>query len=68
MFHGHCRSIKTDTYIGKNCVIGINAIIMSEVIISDQCIIGGGVVVTPKVSSHCIVVGNPTKMIKREFR
>ena len=26
MAHDHCRSIKADTYIGNDCVIGINAI------------------------------------------
>ena len=26
--HDHCRSLKADTYIGKNCVIGVRSIIM----------------------------------------
>ena len=26
--HDHCRSLRVDTYVGENCVIGINSIIM----------------------------------------
>ena len=40
--HDHCRSIKADTYIGNDCVIGINAIIMPGIHIGNQVVIGGG--------------------------
>lgn len=40
--HDHCRSLKADTYIGNDSVIGINAIIMPGLHIGNQVIIGGG--------------------------
>ncbi len=40
--HDHCRAIKTDTYIGHDCVIGIGSIIMPGVCIGNQAVIGGG--------------------------
>lgn len=40
--HDHCRSIKADTYIGNDCVIGINAIIMPGIHVGNQVVIGGG--------------------------
>ncbi len=40
--HDHCRHLKADTYIGSDCVIGINAIIMPGLHIGNQVIIGGG--------------------------
>jgi len=62
--HDHSRAIKTDTYIGHHCVIGINAIIMPGVKIGDHVIVGSGAVVTKDVSSNCIVVGNPARVVR----
>lgn len=42
MAHDHCRRLKADTYIGSDCVIGINAIVMPGLRIGNQCVIGGG--------------------------
>ena len=39
--HDHCRSLKADTYIGKNCVIGVQSIIMPGLSVCYQVIIGG---------------------------
>ncbi len=67
MAHDHCRALKTDTFIGKDCVIGINAIIMPGVHIGDEVIIGSGAVVTKDIPSNCIAVGNPAKVIKTDI-
>lgn len=64
MAHDHCRALKTDTYIGKDCVIGINSIIMPGVHIGNQVVIGGGAVVTKDIPDNSIAVGNPAKVIK----
>lgn len=64
MAHDHCRALKTDTYIGKDCVIGINSIVMPGVHIGDQVVIGGGTIVTKDIPSNSIAVGNPAKVIK----
>ena len=39
--HDHCRSLKADTYIGANCVIGVRSIIMLGLMIGNQVVIGG---------------------------
>lgn len=47
--HDHCRSLKADTYIGKNCVIGVRSIVMPGLSIGNQVVIGGGVAWLQKV-------------------
>lgn len=61
--HDACRRLKTDTYIGCNCV-GVRCIILPGVKIGDSSIVGAGSIVTKDVPSHCIVAGNPAKVIR----
>lgn len=65
--HDFSRSLHKDTYIGKRCFIGANAIIMCGVKIGDEVIVGSGAIVTKDVPSNCIVVGNPAKIIKENI-
>ena len=37
--HDHCRSLKIDTYIGKDCLIGVRSIILPGVQIGDSVIV-----------------------------
>lgn len=62
--HDFSRELRTDTYIGKKCFIGANAIIMAGVKIGDEVIVGSGAIVTKDVPSNSIVVGNPARIIK----
>lgn len=64
MAHDHCRALRIDTFIGRDCVIGINAIIMPGVHIGDEVIIGSGAIVTKDIPSNSIAAGNPAKVIK----
>ena len=66
--HDHCRSLRADTFIGENCVIGIRSIIMPGVRIGNEVVIGGGSVVTKDIPDNCIAVGNPAKIIKRDVK
>ena len=66
--HDFCRDIKVDTYIGKRCFIGTNAIIMAGIKIGDEVIVGSGAIVTKDVPSHSIVAGNPARIIKSGIR
>ncbi len=54
-----------ETYIGKNCVIGGRAMIMPGVKIGDHVYVGGGAIVSRSVPDHCIVVGNPAKIVRK---
>lgn len=62
--HDYCRSLKVDTYIGANCIIGVRAIILPGCRIGSEVIVGAGSVVTKDVPDNCIVAGNPAKIIK----
>ena len=62
--HDACRSYKADTFIGKNCVVGVRSIILPGVKIGDSSVIGAGAVVSKDVPAHCVVVGNPARIIK----
>lgn len=65
--HDDCRRLKTDTNIGKNCIIGVRSIILPGVTIGDFSIVSAGAVVTKDVPSHCIVAGNPAKVKKTDI-
>ena len=57
-------NLLADTYIGKRCFIGVNAIIMCGVKVNDNVIVGSGSVVTKDIPANCIVAGNPARIIK----
>ena len=50
--------------VGNNVHIGTNAIIMPNVRIGDNCIIGCGAIVTKDIPNNSIAVGVPAKVIK----
>ena len=63
--HDACRCLKTDTYIGKNCIIGARSIILPGVNIGDSSIVAAGAVVSKDVVANSVVAGNPAKVIKK---
>jgi acetyltransferase-like isoleucine patch superfamily enzyme len=52
-----------NTYIGENCIVGIGAIILAGVRISDNVVVGAGSVVTKDVPSNVMIAGNPARVI-----
>jgi acetyltransferase-like isoleucine patch superfamily enzyme len=66
--HDMSRVWHTNTYVGRNCFIGAQAIIMPGVRVGDECIVGAGAVVTKDVPSCSIVAGNPAKIIRSGIR
>jgi phenylacetic acid degradation protein/carnitine operon protein CaiE len=62
---GHGAVIHGAT-IGRNCLVGMNSVIMDEVEIGDECIIGAlsfvktGAIIPPR----SLLAGNPAKIIK----
>lgn len=71
--HDHCRGKNGrgalfDTYIGRNCVIGVNSIILPGVSVGDCCVVAAGAVVTKDVPPNTVVAGNPAKVIRTGIR
>ena len=58
-------SMWLDTYIGDNCVIGGRSMIMPGIKIGKHVYVGGGSIVTHDVPDHCLVAGNPARIIRR---
>ena len=63
---GHGAIIHGAT-IGKNCLVGMNSVIMDDAEIGDECIIGALTLVREgeKIPARSLVVGNPGKIIKQ---
>ena len=62
---GHGAIIHGAT-IGKNCLIGMNSVIMDEVILGDECIVGALSFIRANevFERRSLIVGNPAKKIK----
>lgn len=54
-----------EIYIGKNCFIGCNAIILKGTILGDNCVVGAGAVVSGIFEANSVIVGNPAKVVKK---
>src|SRR5580693_3513530 len=52
--------------IGRNCLIGMNSVIMDNVEIGDECIIGALTFIKAgeKIPRRSVVAGNPAKILK----
>ncbi len=63
---GHGAIIHGAT-IGKNCLIGMNAVIMDNVQVGDECIVGALTFIKEgkKIPKRSVVAGNPGKIIKK---
>jgi carbonic anhydrase/acetyltransferase-like protein (isoleucine patch superfamily) len=53
--------------IGRNCLVGMNAVIMDHVELGDECIVGALTLIKEgeKIPARSLVVGNPGKIIKQ---
>ena len=58
----------TNTYIGKNCFIGVGVTILPGVNIGDEVIIGASSVVTKDIPSNSVAVGNPARVIRSNIK
>ncbi|SFT73660.1 phenylacetic acid degradation protein/carnitine operon protein CaiE [Lishizhenia tianjinensis] len=62
---GHGAIIHGAT-VGENCLVGMNAVLMDDVVVEAECIIGALAFVPAKthVEKRSLMVGNPAKKVK----
>lgn len=62
---GHGAIIHGAT-VGENCLVGMNAVLMDDVIVEEECIIGALAFVPAKtkIERRSLMVGNPAKKVK----
>lgn len=51
--------------IGDDVTVGANVVIIGNISIGDHVIIGAGAVVVKDVPSHCVIAGNPARIIRK---
>src|SRR5689334_19118156 len=63
---GHGAIIHGAT-IGRNCLVGMNSVIMDDADLGDECIVGALTLIKEgeKIPARSIIVGNPGKIIKQ---
>jgi len=63
---GHGAIIHGAT-IGKNCLVGMNAVIMDEVALGDECIVGALSFIKEgeQIPARSLIAGNPASIIKK---
>jgi acetyltransferase-like isoleucine patch superfamily enzyme len=59
------KSGKGVVKIGNRVYLGVNSIVLPNVIIGDGSVIGAGSIVTKDIPPGVIAVGNPARVIKR---
>ena len=59
------HDIPKDVFIGDDCWIGMNSIILPGVRLGNHTIVGAGSIVTKSFpQGNCVIAGNPAKIIK----
>lgn len=52
--------------IGRNCLVGMNAVLMDDVIVGDECIVGALSFIKAKenIPARSLVAGNPARILR----
>jgi len=63
---GHGAVIHGAT-IGRQCLVGMNAVIMDDVVLGDECIVGAlsFIKAGEQFDRRSLIVGNPAKMVRK---
>ncbi len=63
---GHGAIIHGAT-IGRNCLVGMNAVIMDRVELGDECVVGALTFIKADeiIPARSVIVGNPAKIVKQ---
>jgi sugar O-acyltransferase (sialic acid O-acetyltransferase NeuD family) len=53
--------------IGRGTVIGAGAVVLPDLTIGSNAVVAAGAVVREAVDDHCLVAGNPARVIKEQY-
>lgn len=65
--HDFINQEHKNTFIGNNCFIGMNSVILAGVKIGNNVIIAAGSIINKDIPSNCLAGGNPVKIIKENI-
>jgi len=63
-FWRHSGDTLAKVSIGRDCMIGANAVVLPGTILEDGCIVSPGSVVMGSFPKNAIIMGNPARLIK----
>jgi serine acetyltransferase len=63
--HDTVRGMHVHTWIGKECNIGAQSMILPGVRVGDNCVVAAASVVMKDVPSNCLVAGNPARIMEK---
>jgi len=66
--HDYINNRHSDVYIGDNCLIGAQSIILPGVTIGDNCIVSPLSVVARDVPAGSLVIGNPARVVESNLK
>jgi serine O-acetyltransferase len=64
---GSSETVGKGLVIGENVYIGAHAQICADISIGTGATIGAGAVVTQDIPHHCLVLGNPGRIVQRNY-
>lgn len=64
---GSAETTARKTVIGEEVYIGAHSRICTEVSVGDGATIGAGAVITQDIPRHCLVIGNPGRVVQRNY-
>lgn len=51
--------------LGRGAFVGAGAVLLPRITVGDNAVLGAGAVVTRDVPAHCLVAGNPARVVKK---
>ena len=66
--HDTVRGMHVHTWIGKECNIGAQSMILPGVRVGDNCVVAAASVVMKDVPPNCLVAGNPARVMEKGIK
>jgi sugar O-acyltransferase (sialic acid O-acetyltransferase NeuD family) len=64
---GPAAVLAGEVRIGRGAVVGAGAVVLPKLNVGENAVVGASAVVTRPVPPHCMVAGNPARVIRRDI-